>query len=58
VVERTFRRIVKDQKYEGFILNMFGFTLGDEECLNTLHMFALVFFVLGWLILVYRTKRL
>ena len=49
---------MKDQKYEGFILNMFGFTLGDEECLNTLHMFALVFFVLGWLILVYRTKRL
>jgi hypothetical protein len=58
VVERTFRRIVKDQQYEGFILNMFGFTLGDEECLNTLHMFALVFFVLGWVILVYRTKRL
>ncbi len=32
-VERTFRRIVKGQEYESVILNMFGFTHGDYECL-------------------------
>ncbi len=28
-VERTFRRIVQGQKYDGFILNLFGFKYGD-----------------------------
>ena len=57
-VERTFRRIVKNQKYDGFMLNMFGFNHGDDECLMTLITFATVFFVLGWIVLVYRSKLL
>ncbi len=33
-VERNFRCIVKGQKFEPILLNMFGFTLGADECLK------------------------
>jgi len=57
-VERNFRRIIKGQKFEAILTEMFGFRHGDRESLHTLIWFAVTFFVVGWILLVYRARRL
>lgn len=58
-VEGYFRRIVsKQDDYGMFLLNLFGFTLGDYSCQKALITFQLLFFFIGWVNLLYQSRKL
>lgn len=58
-VERNFRRIMNgNDMWKPALLNLFGFTLGDEECFQALWIFLAVFFIFGWFVLIYKTSKL
>eukprot|EP00347_Sterkiella_histriomuscorum_P003988 403362177 len=58
-VESHFRRLTSEQEeYGPFLLNLFGFKLGDYACQKALLIFALVFFLIGWINLKYQARKL
>lgn len=58
-VERNFRRILNgNEMWKPALLNLFGFTLGDDECMHALWIFLIVFFVFGWFVMIYKTNKL
>ncbi|CDW87920.1 abc transporter family protein [Stylonychia lemnae] len=58
-VEGYFRRIVSQQEdYGMFLLNMFGFKLGDQNCQRNILYFAIAFFIIGWVNLKYQARKL
>ena len=47
-----------NEMWKPALLNLFGFTLGDEECKKALWIFLIVFYIFGWLVLTYKTSKL
>ncbi len=56
-VERLFRRVLQgNDMWKQALLNLFAFNLGDENCQYGLFIFFIVFFISGWLVLIYKTS--
>jgi hypothetical protein len=58
-VERFFRRIVSQyEDYDSFLLGFFRFNQGDDKCEKALLLFSLVFFLIGWANMTYKSNRI
>lgn len=57
-VERIFRRLVSQSAFEYPLLQFFGFVQGDYVCAKTLATMAVTFWVVGWMMMIYKSNRI
>ena len=58
-VERFFRRVVSEyDDYDSFLLGFFRFDKGDSKSQNALLLFSVVFFLIGWANMTYKSSRI